>query len=106
MKFCRFRDFAVPVLGLSPRHPSIHEMGATLLVDSSFRAPHLPDAAGTRFCLGRTILRSIELEPWNPLSRPNPLPKYTFCHCHVESKRDRSAPREKLAVIAAYRNQQ
>jgi hypothetical protein len=51
MEFCRFRDFAVPLLGLSTRHPSIHEMRATQLVDSSFRAPHLPDAAGTRLCL-------------------------------------------------------
>jgi hypothetical protein len=34
-------------------------MRATRLVDSSFRAPHLPDDAGTRLCLGRTILRSI-----------------------------------------------
>jgi hypothetical protein len=59
MEFCRFRDFAVPLLGLSTRHPSIHEMRATQLVDSSFRAPHLPDAAGTRLCLGRMILRSI-----------------------------------------------
>jgi hypothetical protein len=59
MEFCRFRDFAVPLLGLSTRHPFIHEMRATQLVDSSFRAPHLPDAAGTRLCLGRMILRSI-----------------------------------------------
>jgi hypothetical protein len=51
MEFCRFRDFAVPLLGLSTRDPSIHEMRATRLVDSSFGAPHLPDAAGTRFCL-------------------------------------------------------
>jgi hypothetical protein len=42
MEFCRFRDFAVPLLGLSTHHPSIHEMRATRLVDSSFRAPHLP----------------------------------------------------------------
>src|SRR5262249_58197074 len=27
------------------------------LVDSSFRAPHFPDAAETRLCLGRMILR-------------------------------------------------
>jgi hypothetical protein len=51
MEFCRFRDFAVPVLGLSTRHPSIHEMRAIRLVVSGFRAPHLPDAAGTRLCL-------------------------------------------------------
>src|SRR2546421_12575823 len=55
MEFCRFRDFAVPLLGLSTRHPSIHEMRAIQLVDSSFRAPYLPDAAGARLCLGRTI---------------------------------------------------
>src|SRR5262249_22788412 len=36
---------AVPLLGLSTRHPSIHEMRAIQLVDSSFRAPHLPDEA-------------------------------------------------------------
>jgi hypothetical protein len=59
MEFCRFRDFVVPLLGLSTRHPSIHEMRATRLVDSSFRAPRLPDDTGTRLCLGRTILRSI-----------------------------------------------
>jgi hypothetical protein len=29
MEFCRFRDFAVPLLGLSKRDPSIHEMRAT-----------------------------------------------------------------------------
>jgi hypothetical protein len=46
---------------LSTRHPSIHEMRATRLVDSSFCAPHLPDAAGTRLCLGRTILQSIRV---------------------------------------------
>jgi hypothetical protein len=58
MEFCRFRDFAVPLLGLSTGHPSIHEIRATRLVDSSFRAPHLPDAAGTGLCLrARTILR-------------------------------------------------
>jgi hypothetical protein len=34
-------------------------MCATQLVDSSFRAPHLPDAARTRLCLERKILRSI-----------------------------------------------
>jgi len=27
-------------------------MRATRLVDSNFPAPHFPDAAGTRFCLG------------------------------------------------------
>src|SRR6266566_440947 len=41
MEFCRFRDFAVPLLGLSTRHTSIHEMHAIQLVDSSSRAPHL-----------------------------------------------------------------
>jgi hypothetical protein len=51
MEFCHFRDFAIPLLGFSTRHPSIHEMRATRLVDSSFRAPHLPDAAGMRLCL-------------------------------------------------------
>jgi hypothetical protein len=61
MEFCRFRDFAVPLLGLSTRHPSIHEMRVTQLVDSISRAPHLPDAAGTRVCLGRTILQSIRV---------------------------------------------
>jgi len=55
-EFCRFRDFVVPLLGLSTRHTSIHEMHATQLVDSSFRAPYLPDAAGTPLCLGRMIL--------------------------------------------------
>jgi hypothetical protein len=69
MEFCRFRDFAIPLLGLSPRHPSIHEMRATRLVDSSFRAPHLPDAAGTRFCLGPTILRPIRDRFARPLRR-------------------------------------
>src|SRR4029453_10428155 len=69
MKFCRFRDFAVPLLGLSTCHPSIHEMPATLLVDSSFRAPHLTDAAGTRLCLGRTLLRFIR----DRFVRPAPL---------------------------------
>jgi len=52
IELCRFRDFAVPLLGLSTRYPSIHEMRVARLVDSSFRAPHLPDAAGTRLCLG------------------------------------------------------
>jgi hypothetical protein len=42
MEFCRFRDFAVPLLGLSTRHPSIYEMRVTQLVDSISRAPHLP----------------------------------------------------------------
>jgi hypothetical protein len=51
MEFCRFRDFGVPVLGLSTSDPSIHEMHATRLVDSSFPAPHFPDAAGTRLLL-------------------------------------------------------
>jgi hypothetical protein len=55
MEFCRFRDFAVPLLGLSTRHPSIHEMRAIQLVDSRFRAPYLPDAAGAGLCLDRTI---------------------------------------------------
>lgn len=50
MEFYRSRDFAVPLLGLSTRDPSIHEMRATRLVDSNLRAPHLPDAAGTRLC--------------------------------------------------------
>jgi predicted deacylase len=68
MEFCRFRDFVVPHLGLSTRHPSIHEMHATRLVDSSFRAPHLPDDAGTRLYLGRTILRSILDRFARPLS--------------------------------------
>jgi hypothetical protein len=53
MEFCRVRDFAVPLLGLSTRHASIHEMRATRLVDSSFRAPHFPDAAETRLCLSK-----------------------------------------------------
>jgi hypothetical protein len=52
MELYRFRDFAVPLLGLSTRHPSINEMRFTRLVDSSFRAPHLPDAAERRLCLG------------------------------------------------------
>ena len=51
MEFCRFLDFAVPRLGLSIRHLSTREMRATQLVDSSFRASHLPDAAGTRLCV-------------------------------------------------------
>ena len=34
MEFCCFRDFAVPLLGLSTRYPSIHEMRVTQLVDS------------------------------------------------------------------------
>jgi hypothetical protein len=38
MELCRFRDFAVPLLGLSTRHPSIDEMHATRLMDSNFRA--------------------------------------------------------------------
>jgi hypothetical protein len=58
MEFGRFRDFAVPFRGLSTRHPSIHEIRATQLVDSSFRPAHLPDAAGTLLCFGRMILRS------------------------------------------------
>jgi hypothetical protein len=52
MEFCRFRDFAVPLLGLSTRDPSIHEMRTTRLMDSSFRPPHLADAARTRLCSG------------------------------------------------------
>jgi hypothetical protein len=68
MESCRFRDFVVPLLGLWTRHPSIHEMRATRLVDSSFRAPHLPDDAGTRLCLGHTILRSILDRFARPLS--------------------------------------
>jgi hypothetical protein len=51
MEFCRFRDFAVPLLGLLTHHPSVHEIHATRLVDSSFRASHVPDAARTRLCL-------------------------------------------------------
>jgi hypothetical protein len=50
--FCRFWDFAVPLLGLSTRDPCIHQMHATPPLDSSFRAPHFPDAAGIRPCLG------------------------------------------------------
>src|SRR5262245_38278382 len=73
MEFCRFRDFAVPLLGLSTRHPSIHEMRATHLVDSSFRVPYLPDAAGIDCCLERLIFRStrgrFQLRPaWRRLS--------------------------------------
>jgi len=61
MEFCRFRDFAVPLLGLSTRHPSIHEMRVTQLVDSIFRAPHFPDAAGTLLCLSK--LGSLQCFP-------------------------------------------
>src|SRR5215468_3158559 len=50
MEFFRFRDFAVPLLGLSTRHPSIDEMRATPLADSCFRTPHLPDAVGVKDC--------------------------------------------------------
>jgi hypothetical protein len=77
-EFCRFRDFAVPLLGLSTRHPSIHEMRATQLLDSSFRAPHLPDDAGTRLCLGRTILRSILDRFARPLSARSQLQTLYF----------------------------
>ena len=59
MEFCRFRDFAVPLLGLSTRHPSIHVMRATQLVDSSFRAPHFPDAAGKRMLLTQTCQLAV-----------------------------------------------
>jgi hypothetical protein len=38
-------SFAVPLLGLSTRDPSIHEMRATRLVDSSFRALQTFDTA-------------------------------------------------------------
>jgi hypothetical protein len=51
MEFCRFRDFAVPLLGLSTHNPSIHQMRATRLVDSSFRAPHLPRRRRNAFLL-------------------------------------------------------
>src|SRR5215831_17918773 len=54
---CRFRDFAVPLLGLSTRHISMHEMHATQLVDSSSRTPYFPDAAGMPLCLRRMIFR-------------------------------------------------
>jgi hypothetical protein len=40
----------------------MHEMHATQLVDSSFRAPYLPDAAGTPLCLGRMIF-SLRNQP-------------------------------------------
>jgi len=53
MEFCHFRDFAVPLLGLSTRYPSIHEMRVTQLLDSISRAPHFPDAAGTGLCLSK-----------------------------------------------------
>jgi hypothetical protein len=59
MQFYRFRDFAVPLLGLSTRHPSIHEMRVTQLVDSVSRAPHFPDAAGTRLCLSKLATCSV-----------------------------------------------
>ena len=62
-EFCRFRDVAVPLLGLSTRHPSIHVMRATRLVDSSFRALHFPDAAGTRLCLRK--LANLQCFPTN-----------------------------------------
>jgi hypothetical protein len=45
-------DGVLSLPGLSTRHPSIHETRVIRLVDSSFRAPHLPDAAGTRLCSG------------------------------------------------------
>jgi hypothetical protein len=38
----------------------MHEMHATQLVDSSSRAPYLPDAAGMLLCLGRMIFRLKE----------------------------------------------
>ena len=62
MEFCRFRDFAVPLLGLSTRHPSIHEMRVTRLVDSSFRAPHLRTRRRNAFLLRGTILRSCSIQ--------------------------------------------
>ena len=40
MEFCRFRDFAVPHLGLSTCHPPIPEMRTICLWDSNFRASH------------------------------------------------------------------
>jgi len=67
MEFCRFRDFAVPLLGLSTRHPSIHEMRVTQLVDSISRAPHFPDAAGTRLCLSK--LATLQCFPANCVYR-------------------------------------
>jgi hypothetical protein len=42
MDVCHFRDFAVPLLGFSTRHPSIHEMRATRMVDSSFSLHTFP----------------------------------------------------------------
>ena len=51
MEFCRFRDFGVRFWSCRQVTPSIHEMHATRLVDSSFPAPHFPDAAGTRLLL-------------------------------------------------------
>jgi hypothetical protein len=63
MQFYRFRDFAVPLLGLSTRHPSIHEMRETQMVDSISHAPHFPDAAGTRLCLSK--LATLQCFPAN-----------------------------------------
>ena len=48
------------------------EMHATQLVDSSFRASYLPDAAGTPLCLGRMILGS-EISRSPHLLQPSPL---------------------------------
>src|SRR5262249_24934347 len=50
-------------LGLPTRYPSIHVMRATQLVDSSFRAPYFPDAAGTRLCLRK--LANLQCFPAN-----------------------------------------
>ena len=63
MEFYRFRDFAVPLLRLLTRHPSIHEMRVTQLVDSISRAPQFPDAAGTRLCLSK--LATLQCFPAN-----------------------------------------
>jgi hypothetical protein len=85
--FCRFRDFAVPLLGLSTRHPSIHEMHATQLVDSSSRTPHLqtpPEGL---------LLRTDDFKVWksagaltfsNP--RPSvPIPRRSLCNWTVSA---------------------
>jgi hypothetical protein len=61
MELYRFRDSAVPFLGLSTRHPSINEMRSTRLVNSSFRGPHLPDAAERRLCLRKLAVFSGKL---------------------------------------------
>jgi hypothetical protein len=67
MEFCRFRDFAVPLLGLSPRHPSIHGMRTTGLVDSSFRAPHLPET-----------LSAIAIGPADCIAAVHMMPLFAF----------------------------